>query len=63
MTQYLLNDLVPNELQEPLPGALGVVQKASKLAHLVYRNLIALEGSGIWSNGGLQTLLGYGREF
>jgi arylsulfatase A-like enzyme len=63
MAQYLLNDLVPNELQEALPGALGVVQEVSKLAHLAYRNLIALEGSGIWNNGGLQTLLGYGRDF
>jgi uncharacterized sulfatase len=63
MEQHLLNDLVPNELQERLPGALGVVQEASKLAHLVYRELIALQGSDVWRNGGLQELLGYGREF
>jgi hypothetical protein len=63
MAQHLLNDLVPNELQEPLPGALRVVQEASKLAHLAYRELIALKGSDVWRNGGLQTLLGYGREF
>jgi uncharacterized sulfatase len=63
MAQYLLDNLVPNELQEPLPGALRVVQDASKLAHLAYRQLIALEGSDVWRNGGIQTLLGYGREF
>ena len=63
MAQYLLNHLVPNELQEALPGALRVVQQASKHAHLVYRNAIALEGSNVWNNGGLQTILGYGREF
>jgi hypothetical protein len=63
MARHLLNDLIPNELQEPLPGALGVVQEASKIAHLAYRELIALQGSGIWNNGGTQTLLGYRREF
>lgn len=63
MAQHLLNDIVPNELQEKLPGTLGVVQEGSKIAHLAYRELIALQGSGIWKNGGLQTLLGYGREF
>jgi uncharacterized sulfatase len=61
--QQLLNDLVPNELQQKLPGALAVVQEASKLAHLAFRNLIALQNTSIWRNGGLQTLLGYGREF
>jgi arylsulfatase A-like enzyme len=63
MAQLLLNEIVPNELQEKLPGALGVAQDASKIAHLAFRELIALKGSDIWRNGGLQTLLGYGREF
>lgn len=63
MEQQLLNDLVPNELQETLPGTLGVVQEASKLAHLLFRSLIALEGSSTWKSGGLKTLLGYGAEF
>jgi hypothetical protein len=38
-------------------------QEASKIAHLAYRELIALQPSGTWRNGGLQSLLGYGREF
>ncbi len=63
MKQLLLNDLIPNELQETLPGALGGVQAASKLAHLIFRAFIALQGSNIWKNGGLKSLLGYGAEF
>jgi arylsulfatase A-like enzyme len=63
MARHLLNDIVPNELQEPLPGRLRLAQQASKFAHLAFRNLIALQGSDIWRNGGLQDLLGYGREF
>jgi arylsulfatase A-like enzyme len=63
MVQHLLNDLVPNELQQRLPGILRFEQEASKIAHLAYREFMALQPSGTWRNGGLQTLLGYGREF
>ena len=38
MEANLLNNLLPNELQQPLPGALGVAQQASKAAHLAYGN-------------------------
>lgn len=61
--QLLLSEIVPNELQAKLPGTLGEVQKASKIAHLLFRDFIALKPSGSWRNGGLQKLLGYGREF
>jgi hypothetical protein len=63
MVQHLLNEIVPNELQQRLPGRLRLQQEASKIAHLVYRELIALQPSGTWKNGGLQNLLGLGREF
>jgi hypothetical protein len=38
-------------------------QEVSKIAHLAYREFIALQPSGTWRDGGLQKLLGYGREF
>jgi arylsulfatase A-like enzyme len=63
MVQRLLNDIVPNELQERLSGRLRLQQEASKIVHLAYREFIAFQPSGTWRNGGLQTLLGYGREF
>jgi len=63
MVQHLLNEIVPNELQQRLPGTLRLQQEASKIAHLVYREIIALQPSGTWRNGGLQNLLGLGREF
>jgi arylsulfatase A-like enzyme len=63
MVQRLLDHIVPHELQEPLPGSLRLQQEASKIAHLAYREFIALQPSGTWRDGGLQKLLGYGREF
>ena len=63
MVKRLLNDLVPNELQERLPGALGVAQEASKIAHLVFRELISLKPSGDWKRGDIMSMLGYGSEF
>ncbi len=59
----LMNNLIPNELQEKLPGSLGLQQEGSKIAHLLYREFLALQPSGVWKNGGLQSLLGYGRMF
>jgi hypothetical protein len=32
--QNLIDNIIPNELQKPLPGVLGLAQKASKAAHL-----------------------------
>ncbi len=61
--ENLLHNIIPNELQERLPGKLGLEQQGSKFAHLLYRDFIALQGADIWKNGGLQTILGYGREF
>jgi len=63
MSQTLLHDIVPNELQAILPAPLTGVQSLSKKAHLLYREFIALQPSGAWKNGGLGSILGYGRNF
>jgi uncharacterized sulfatase len=63
MVHKLLNDIIPNQLQQPLPGSLRLQQEASKLVHLAYRELIAIQPSGAWKNGAITTLLGYGAEF
>ena len=63
MEANLLNNLLPNELQQPLPGALGIVQQGAKVAHLAFREFIAIQPTIAWAKGALQTLLGYGLEF
>ena len=63
-SQTLLNEIVPQELQELLPPPLRAQQAASKLAHLLYRELIALKPSGDWSKpNSLTKILGYGGDF
>jgi hypothetical protein len=63
MVHHLLTDIVPNELQEILPGRLRFAQEASKIAHLAFRELIALKPSGDWKRGDLTNVLRYGAEF
>jgi len=63
MVQALLNDIIPHQLQQPLPGTLRLQQEASKRAHLLYRELFKHYPAKVWQDGGLQTLLGYGAEF
>jgi uncharacterized sulfatase len=63
MVQTLLGNLVPNELQQRLPGRLGLQQELAKIAHLAYREFIQIQPDPVWQNGGLRTLLGLGREF
>ena len=62
-SQTLLNDIVPSELQELLPPPLRGEQQKSKIAHLLYREFIALQPSGAWKKGGLRSILGYGGNF
>lgn len=62
-SQTLLNDIVPNEMQELLPPPLRVQQELSKRVHLLYREFIALKPSGAWKKNGLTKLLGYGGNF
>ena len=63
MEDELLHNIIPHQLQQPLPGRLRLQQEKSKVAHLAYRELIALQPAKVWQSGGLQTLLGYGAEF
>lgn len=63
MVQELLGNIVPNQLQQRLPGRLGVQQELSKIVHLAYREFIQIQPDPVWQNGGLRKLLGLGREF
>jgi arylsulfatase A-like enzyme len=63
MYQTLVNDLVPNELQAPLPGPYGVLEKGAKIAHLLYREVMANKPDGDWQKGDLKKVLGYGEMF
>jgi uncharacterized sulfatase len=63
MVRALLNEIVPNQLQQRLPGRLGVQQELSKIVHLAYREFIQIQPDPVWQNGGLRKLLGLGREF
>ncbi len=65
MYRYLLNNLIPHELQASLPPPLLREQEKAKLAHLAYRALIdnlpleVFTGKG----QGLTNILGYGADF
>ncbi len=62
--ENLTQNLIPNELQEPLPGALGVQQGLSKQAELLWALFVALQPPASWQVGnGLQKILGYGWGF
>jgi arylsulfatase A-like enzyme len=61
--QKLINYIIPNELQQPLPGVLGIAQAASKAGHLAYREIIAHKQAIDWIKGDLTKVLGYGAEF
>ncbi len=61
--QYLTHNLIPNELQESLPGSLGMQQRRSKRAELAWAAFIALQPSGDLRSGALQKLLGFGWGF
>jgi arylsulfatase A-like enzyme len=62
MRDRLLNDLIPNELRETLPGALGEAQELSKRAYLFVGHQVLDPNSGE-SVRDLVSKLGYGREF
>jgi arylsulfatase A-like enzyme len=63
MFQTLLNDLIPNELQALLPGTLAAQQEKSKIAHLIYRAIIANLPNSDFQAGAIRSILGYGAEF
>jgi hypothetical protein len=59
----LINNIIPNELQQRLPPPLTLPQELSKIAHILYRDSIAHEALINWLKGALTTVLGYGAEF
>jgi uncharacterized sulfatase len=59
----LINVLLPQEMQELLPPPLRGQQEKSKIAHLIFRELIQLKPSGDWKRGDLTAVLGYGAKF
>jgi hypothetical protein len=67
--EELVQNLIPNELQQPLPGSpldpnsLRSQQLQSEVAHLVFRDIIKDVPESVWENGGLTTELGYGGPF
>ena len=62
MMNELLNNILPNEMQQKLPGALGVQQQLSKIAHLAYREFVQHQPDSFWQMHGLRSLLGLGVE-
>ena len=64
MMNELLNNILPNEMQQKLPGSLGVQQELSKIAHLAYREFVQLQPDSFWQIvGSLRSQLGIGGEF
>ncbi|MBV9269361.1 MAG: sulfatase-like hydrolase/transferase [Acidobacteriaceae bacterium] len=63
--ENLIHNIVPNELQERLPGNLGAEQTKSKRAELLWAALIAAQqpSNSNSSRALLQKLLGFGWEF
>jgi hypothetical protein len=60
----LVNNIIPNELKQPLPPSLRAQQLGSKAAHLIYRAIIEnLDPQSLNANGGIRGLLGYGGPF
>ncbi len=63
--ERLLLELIPQELQQPLPPPLRLQQEKSKVAHLIYRAIIANLPISVYENMGkdLSAITGWGAEF
>jgi arylsulfatase A-like enzyme len=60
----LVSDIIPNQLQQPLPPSLRLQQFESKVAHLIYRAIVEnMDSHTFDANGGIRGILGYGGEF
>jgi uncharacterized sulfatase len=61
----LLREIIPNELQKPLPPPLRFEQEKSKVAHLIYRAVIANLPISVYEGMGrdLSAITGWGAEF
>jgi uncharacterized sulfatase len=65
MYRRLRREIIPNELQKPLPRPLRFQQEASKVAHLIYRAVIENLPISVYENMGkdLSAINGWGAEF
>lgn len=67
--EELINNLIPNELQQHLPGSpldpssLRAEQIKSEIAHIAFRDVIKNVPESVWEGDGLRTVLGYGGPF
>ena len=63
--RQLLRHIIPNELQQRLPGRLAFEQEKSKVAHLIFRALMENFPISLYEAQGndLSVLLGYGADF
>jgi uncharacterized sulfatase len=59
----LMQNLLPNEMQQILPGQLAAEQLKSKVAHIAFRDLVKNLPESVWEGDGLRTELGYGGPF
>jgi hypothetical protein len=59
----LTQNLIPNEMQQILPGRLAAEQLKSKVAHIAFRDLMKNLPESVWEGDGLRTQLGYGGPF
>jgi len=65
----LLSQIIPNELQKPLPAPYTVWQDLAKVAHFTFRALIEnlplrfFQPENQAQTGGLKGVLGYGADF
>jgi arylsulfatase A-like enzyme len=63
MYSTLLNDVIPNELEAPLPLPLRIPQAISLGQYLIYDTIISNLGAAQFKAGALRDLIGYGAEF
>ena len=64
LRRLLINDLIPNVLRAPLPGALEVAQTASKVAYLAYAAIAREYDPGKTSDAAnLAAILPFGQDF
>jgi uncharacterized sulfatase len=69
MFAQLLAQIIPNELQKPLPAPYTASQDLAKFAHLTFRALIEnlplsfFQAKNQEKTGGLKGILGYGADF
>ena len=63
LQQQMLADIIPNELQAPLPGIYGAASAKARTAYLIYDALLRNYGRADYKNGELRSKLGYGLDF